>query len=191
MNATKAVAEVLQQHGVPLEAIQAAPTPSPAELIHLPTSVRRQIRTVPSLQIPSEHSMIQCKELLATTHATETGAFASGAYITDPLAYVSVLCAQSPFIAVGGDTGDGITKLGVTYSVRGPEQFRKLPNGKYRKRHSYTQHFAPLLVYKGSDHWDDMNELTTPSLTPFTGDSTAFPHIFAVLQHFIDTKMVS
>ena len=116
MRAQEAVAEVLQQHGVPLAAIQPAATPSPAELIHLPTSVREQIRTVPSLHIPSEQTMIACKKQLANTHATETGTFVNGAYLTDPVRFVSVLCAQSPFIAVGGDSGGGHTKLGITYS---------------------------------------------------------------------------
>jgi hypothetical protein len=68
--AREAVAQVLNEIGVPLQAIAPSSTPSPAELIHLPTSVREQIRTVPSLHIPSEQSMIQCKKLLATTHAT-------------------------------------------------------------------------------------------------------------------------
>jgi hypothetical protein len=43
--------------------------------------------------------MIQCKKKLLLTHATETGTFANGAYITDPIRFVSVLCAQSPFLA--------------------------------------------------------------------------------------------
>ena len=167
---------MLDRIGVPLEAITPPSTPSPADLIHLPTSVREQIRTVRGLRIPSEKLMIQCKQLLATTHATGTGTFASGAYITDPVRFVSVLCAQSPFLAVGGDAGgrngqqEPLTKLGVTYSIKG------------------VQHFAPLIVYAGDDDWEDMDELTTPSLTPFTGDSAAFPHIFAVLQHLIDTR---
>jgi hypothetical protein len=77
---------------------------------------------------------------------------------------------------VGGDSGgrngqqQPLTKLGITYSIRG------------------VQHFAPLMVYAGSDHWEDMNELTSKGLTPFTGDSTSFPHIFAVLQHLIATR---
>lgn len=62
--------------------------------------------------------MIKCKQLLAVTHATETGTFANGAYVTDPIRFVSILCAQSSFHAVSGDKGDDYTKLGVTYSVR-------------------------------------------------------------------------
>ena len=65
------------------------------------------IRTVPSLRIPCERTIIECKKQLANTHTTETGTFASGAYVTDPVRFVSVLCVQSPFIAVGGDAGGG------------------------------------------------------------------------------------
>jgi hypothetical protein len=160
---------VLESIGCPLDAIIEKPRASPEQLLHLSTSDRDRIRTVPSLRIPCEKTMIKCKQALATSHATETATFANGAYLTDPVRFVSVLCAQSPFIAVGGDAGGGHTKLGVTFSI-----------GK-------VQHFAALLVYAGSDSWEDLHKLTAPSLTPFTGDSAAFPHIFAVLQHFIDT----
>jgi hypothetical protein len=84
---------------------------------------------------------------------------------------VSVLCAQSPFIAVGGDAGGGYTKLGVTY----------LHQGK--------QTFAALMVYEGKDTYEALSNLERQHLTPFTGDSTAFPHIFAVLQHLINTRL--
>jgi hypothetical protein len=168
--ALMAVTDVLDRVGCPFEAIQSSSTPSPADLIHLPTSVRHQIRTVTSLHIPCEQSMISCKQQLAVTHATETGTFAVGAYITDPLRFASVLCAQTLFIAVGGDCGGGHTKLGITYSVNS------------------FQHYAALLVYEGKDNWDELNKLTTTGLTPFSGESAAFPHIFAVLQHIIDTR---
>ena len=115
--------------------------------------------------------MIQCKKELATTHATETGTFAGGAYVTDPVRFVSVLCAQSSLLVVGGDTGDGLTKLGVTYQEA-----------------DRTQRFAALLVYKGSDKYDDLELLQEEGVTTFTGDSAAFPHMFAVLQHLIDTR---
>ena len=112
--------------------------------------------------------MIACKQQLASSQATATSTFAGGAYITDPLRFVSVLCAQTPFIAVGGDGGGGHTKLGITYSVES------------------IQHYAALLVYEGSDCWEKLNTLKTSGLTPFTGESVAFLHIFAVLQHLID-----
>ena len=159
----------LQAVNCPLEALRPQ-QPPPAALIHLPTSVREQIRSVAGLHIPCEQTIIACKRLLATSHATETGTFANGAYITDPVRYVSVLCAQSPLLVVGGDTGDGLTKLGVTYLE------------------GQTQQFAALLVYRGKDDYDDLGTLTEPALTPFTGDSAAFSHLFAVLQHLVDTR---
>lgn len=168
-----AITDASQQIGCPVETLHMQQRTTPEELIHLPTSVREQIRSVPSLHIPCEQTIIACKKLLATTHATETGTFAGGAYITDPVRYVSVLCAQSSLLVVGGDTGDGLTKLGVTYMEE------------------ETQKFAALLVYRGKDDYDDLGTLTQPSLTPFTGDSAASPHIFSVLQHFVEGKKVS
>jgi hypothetical protein len=165
------VVELLQQVGCPAEALHLQQRTTPEELLHLTTAERERIRTVPSLQIPCEQTMIACKQLLATSHATETGTFANGAYITDPVRFVSVLCVQSPLLVVGGDTGDQLTKLGVTYLDE--------------QQH---QHFAALLVYRGKDDYTDLDTLKQPSLTPFTGDSAAFPHIFAVLQHFINTR---
>jgi hypothetical protein len=170
MKAKAAVAEVLDEIGVPMEVIAPPSTPAPIDLVHLPTSVREQMRGVRHLRIPSEKQMIQCKKLLAASHGTETGTFAGGAYMTDPLAYVSVLCAQSPFIAVGGDAGGGFTKLGITYS------------------HHDKQAFACLLVYFGGDSWLELQDCRAEGLTPFKGDSAAFPHIWAVLQHLIDTR---
>lgn len=168
--ARTAVTHALQQVGCPLDAIQPSPRATPAELVHLPTSVRERIRSVPSLHIPCERTMIQCKLQLAATHATETGTFAGGTYITDPIRFVSVLCAQSSFIAVGGDAGGGRCVLGVTYTE------------------GETQHFAALLVYEGGDSWLELQDCRAEGLTPFTGDSAAFPHIWAVLQHLIDTR---
>ena len=164
-----AVDQVLQQHGVPLGAIQAAPKPSPADVLHLSTAERDRVRTISHIHIPCERTIIDCKQRLAITHATETGTFAGGAYLTDPLRFVSVLCAQSPFIAVGGDAGGGRCVLGITYS------------------HQSVQHFAALLVYEGGDSWLELQDCRAEGLTPFKGDSAAFPHIWAVLQHLIDT----
>lgn len=177
--ATEAVAQVLDQIGVPLNVISPPSTPSPADLIHLPTSVREQIRSVRDLHIPCEQSMIACKQHLADTHATETGTFAGGAYVTDPLRFVSVLCAQSPFIAVGGDAGGGRCIIGITYSIPTPTDANPAKT---------TQHFAPLLVYEGGDSWLELQDCRAEGLTPFTGDSASFPHIWAVLQHLIDTR---
>ena len=98
-----AVTDASQQIGCPVETLHLQQRTTPEELLHLSTAERERIRSVPSLHIPCEQTMIKCKKQLADTHATETGTFAGGAYITDPVRFVSVLCAQSPFIAVGGD----------------------------------------------------------------------------------------
>jgi hypothetical protein len=168
--AAAAVTQVLQQHDIPLAVIQPQPKISPTDVLHLSTAERDRVRTIPHVHIPCEQSMIACKRHLATSHATETGTFAGGAYMTDPVRFVSVLCAQSSFIAVGGDAGGGRCVLGVTYSVE------------------HTQYFAALLVYEGGDSWLELQDCRADGLTPFIGDSAAFPHIWAVLQHLIDTR---
>jgi hypothetical protein len=161
--------EALQEIDCPPQALLEEPAVPPASLVHLATTDREKIRSVPGLRIPSEKEMIKCKRLLATQNATETGTFANGAYLTDPVRFVTGLCLQSPLLVVGGDAGGGITKLGVTYSHQG------------------KQRFAALVVFKGSDHYDDLDLLLAEGLTPFKGDSAAYPHIFGVLQHCIDS----
>ena len=99
------ITNVLQQHGVPMEAIHSPPTPSPVDVLHLSTAERERVRTVQHLRIPCERTIIKCKKQLPATHATGTGTFGGGAFMTDPVRFVTVLCAQSSFIAVGGDAG--------------------------------------------------------------------------------------
>ena len=130
------------------------------------------MRTVRGIHIPCERTIIQCKKLLSATHATETDTFANGAYIADPVRFVSGLCVQSPLLVVGGDAGGGYTKLGVTFL----DANRK-------------QSFAALLVFEGKDTYDDLDSLLEPGLTPFKGDSSAFPHFFDVLQHLISINV--
>jgi len=165
-----AVTVVLDTIGCPLEAITPCTPITPTKVLHLTPAERHRTRTVRGLHFPCERSMKKTNQRFAITHATATSTFANGAYITDPIRLVSLLCAQSSFIAVGGDSGGGHCVLGVTYSFQ-------------RK-----QYFAALMVYAGSDKYDDLQRLTAPGLTPFTGESAAFPHIFAVLQHLIDTR---
>jgi hypothetical protein len=174
-----AIAASSQQIGCPVESLHLQQRTTPEELLHLTTAERERIRTVPSLRIPCEQTMIKCKQQLAASHATETGTFAGGAYITDPIRFVSVLCAQSSLLVVGGDAGGGHTKLGVTYS---------LPSPTAANPEKSMQHFACLLVYEGGDSWLELQDCRAEGLTPFTGDSAAFPHIWAVLQHLVDTR---
>lgn len=175
------IAEASQQISCPVEALRIQQRTTPEKLLHLTTAERERIRTVSSLHIPCEQTMIACKQQLATSHATETGTFAGGAYVTDPVRFVSVLCAQSSFVAVGGDAGGSRCVLGVTYSI--PTPTRDNPK-------KTTQHFACLFVYEGGDSWLELQDCRAEGLTPFTGDSAAFPHIWAVLQHLIDEKKV-
>jgi hypothetical protein len=165
-----AVAEVLDTIGCPLEAITPHAPITPTKVLHLTPAERHRTRTVRGLHFPTERSMRKVNKRFAFTHATATGTFANGAYITDPIRLVSLLCVQSSFIAVGGDSGGGHCVLGMTYSFQ-------------RK-----QYFAALMVYAGNDKYDDLQRLTAPGLTPFTGESAALPHIFAVLQHLVDTR---
>ncbi len=166
--ASAAVSHVLEQVGCPMEAVVPAATPSPADVLHLSTAERDRVRTVPHIHIPAERTIIKCKKQLAVTHATETATFANGAYLTDPIRFVTGLCLQSSMLAVGGDTGDQLTKLGVTYV-----------DGKH-------QRFAALLVFRGSDKYDDLETLQADGLTPFKGESQHLGSIFNVLQRIID-----
>lgn len=47
---------------------------------------------------------------------------------------------------------------------------------------------STIAIYEGSDGWEQLNHLTHELEPPFKGDSVSFPHIFAVLQHLIDTR---
>jgi hypothetical protein len=71
-------------------------------------------------------------------------------------------------LAVGGDAGDSITKLGVTYV------------------HGQQQKFAALMAFHGSDKYDNLDALQQAGMTPFSGESSQFRSIFEVLQYIID-----
>ena len=168
--ARAAVEEVLQDIGCPLSAISRPAPVTPTKVIHLSPAERQRTRSIRPFLLPSERTIRQSLEKYATSHATETSTFAKGSYITDPLRYVSVLCAQAPFIAVGGDSGGGHCKLGITFEMDG------------------KQHFAALLVYDGGDQYEDLRALTEEGTTRFVGASAPFTTIFQVLQHMIDTR---
>jgi hypothetical protein len=164
------VEQVLADVGCPLAVILPHTPACPEEFVHFSPAERDHARTVPSLHLPCERTMRKTNRRLSTTHATATSKFAHGVYITDPIGLVTVLCAQSSFVAVGGDCGGGHSKLGITYSFHD------------------KQYFAALLVYDGSDKYDDLHKLRAEGLTPFTGASAACADIFAVLQHLINTR---
>ena len=162
--------EVLDNIGCPLSAIVRPVPVTPTKVIHLSPAERQRTRSIRPFLLPSERTMRASLERYATTHATETSTFAKGSYITDPLRYVSVLCAQATFIAVGGDCGGGHCKLGITFGMDG------------------KQHFAALLVYDGGDQYEDLRALTEAGTTRFVGASAPFATVFQILQHLIDTR---
>jgi hypothetical protein len=166
----EAIAEIEERIVCPASAVVSSSSTSSSSLLHLSTSDRHRIRSVESLSIPCESTIIQLKKELASTHSTTTSSFSTGAYITDPLALIAAVVPSSSFICIGGDTGGGYTKLGVTYLTS-----------------DNTQSFLCLLAYEGSDSWEELNKLKTQNEIKFGGGSASYPHIFAVLQHLIDT----
>ena len=175
--ATARISSALDEIDVPLSALHLSSKAPPAQFIHLSQSERERIRTVPALRplVPGEAAVTALKLQLAVTHAAATADFPGGAFICDPLRYVAVLTAASPFVVIGGDTGGGLTKLGVTYLDC-----------------SAKQRFAALLVYRGKDNAAALHALTAakaPGLMPFTGDSANCADIFAVLQRLIDERI--
>jgi hypothetical protein len=149
-------------------------------MLPLSTSVRKKMRTVAGLRIPGEKRMAELKRRLAKTAGTATATFrltvgrseCFGAFVTDPLRLVRLATKGSSFLAIGGDTGGGQTKLGVTY--------------QRPRRNQTTQAFLPLLVIDAKDGRETFLALRTPNCSPFTGDSAHHAHIFTVLQQLID-----
>lgn len=169
--------EAADHIGCPLSVAVATSSPAAAAaLVHLSRADRQKVRSIEGITIPSERSVVETKLVAAQQLGTATATFERGAYITDPLTFVNTIAANSPLLAVGGDAGGGHTKLGVTYSVMDSEDGHR------------SQTFAALLVYEGSDHWDELSRLEQHSLTPFCGASAEYPNIFAVLQHLLNER---
>ena len=170
--------------GVPLGALVAS-RPTPHHMLPLSTSVRKKLRAVAGVHIPGEKRMAELKRRLAETAGTATATFrltvgrseCFGAFVTDPLRLVRLATKGSSFLAIGGDTGGGQTKLGVTY--------------QRPRRNQTTQAFLPLLVIDAKDGRETFLALRTPNCSPFTGDSAHHAHIFTVLQQLIDEHVRS
>lgn len=165
--------------GVPLSALIDS-RPTPPHMLPLSTAARRKMRAATGLRIPGEKRMADCKLWLAATRGTATASFCVtvgdssmvGAFVTDPVRLVRLATKGSSFLAIGGDTGGGQTKLGVTYQ-------------RTRGNHT-TQSFLPLLVVDAKDGRETFTALRTPNCSPFTGDSAHHADIFSVLQQLID-----
>lgn len=66
---------------------------SPLALIHTSKSFRETLRSVPDkgIKVPCEEKMIKCKMELSKKYATETSSFHTGAYISDPIRFISLI----------------------------------------------------------------------------------------------------
>ena len=151
----------------------------PHELVQLTKAQRLTIRRVPRLLICSEQRIVRYRLALAATHGTATATFSYtaagkavyGAYLTDPLTFLTHLQQHSSFLVIGGDAGGGSCKIGVTYLTQ---------SGKLD--------FAALLIVSGADKHSDLLQLTSPNLTPFSGltaQSPALTNIFLILQFLL------
>ena len=161
----------LEKQGCPAAALLPSVSVPAAAVLHLSRSTRARVRTVAGLHLPCEASIISEKLRQAEERGTRTLCFERGAYVADPLRLLKHAAGQTEFLAVGGDTGGGHTKLGFTYQTA-----------------AHTLKFAAVLVYDGTDSWPELLRLSTASLTPFSGDSAGFASVWAFLQYLISAK---
>jgi hypothetical protein len=174
---------------VPLAELQTSL--SPEQVMHLPQNRRKDLRSIPdwSTKVPCEKSFTASRIKMAKEFGTETASFWGpnkevGAYVTDPLKLVRHLIADSPFVAVGGDSGGETLKLGITYSVQLPV---RSPYAAHVQK--TTEQFTPFVMLVGGDGWDSLAQLRDNSLTKFTGETLAagLTNIWHVLQYIINT----
>ena len=118
------------------------------------------------MPIPSEPSLTKTKLYYAAERGTEVKEFRvdgiSGVYCTDPLQLMQTLMAQKapPWLCMGGDCGNGQTKLGVSH-----------PNGD-----SDTRTFTPFVMYFGSDDYESSTTAASCSskVTPWGRHPSSF-----------------
>ena len=93
----KAGMTFLQQHDIPISELQ--PTITSHQVIHLPTTIRQQMRSVKGIRMPSEKVMIALKHELSVTHgtATATATAIQGDWIAHPRPILSTMLEYSAF----------------------------------------------------------------------------------------------
>ena len=91
IKARAAVTTVLQEIDCPLEAIVPTAPITPSKIVHLSTAERKRAGAVRKLLFASERTVRSALKQYAVSHATETVSFPNGAYMSDPLRYVSYL----------------------------------------------------------------------------------------------------
>jgi hypothetical protein len=87
--------------GVPPHALLSSTRLPAPSLLHLSTSARRLMRTVPGLQMVGEKAVIKWKRRMAESHGTGTASFSRdglvGCYTTDPLRFIAAVAPSSSF----------------------------------------------------------------------------------------------
>jgi hypothetical protein len=151
-----------------MSASDVQPRIPPENVVQLSAAEVTKFRSVAGVRLPSINTVQKLKIKWATLHGTETQSFNEGAYITDPIKFIAALSKYSEYIVVGADAGGGSTKLGIIYTT------------KYN-----TQQFAPLLAYTGTDDYSKLSQFNVPGKLTFTGESAAYPTIYAALNQVI------
>lgn len=106
---------------------------------------------------PAEKSVRNERVICAEERATITREFSytnsnnitiNGAYVTDPWKLLMRVVKNSKWIAIGGDVGGSVMKLGVTHTHA-----------------SGVTSFLPLLIYDGDERYETLSLFNNPILT--------------------------
>lgn len=156
LNLVKTVANELD---VPLPALSTQHKIPPLDVLHLTQAQRDIVRSVPNLRMPAEKKIVQLRLELAVTHGTEVSSFSHqgvhGAYVCDPVKYINMVGVNTTWFCIGGDSGAGWLKIGVTLcSVRKKALF------------------IPLIVTDSADDRAALEILNIDGITAFKGDSS-------------------
>jgi len=149
--------------------------PSPSTLFHLDNHKLTPLR--PFLSLPAYSAISRYRTSHAESDGTTTsvcsvtrdGVIIYYSYLTDPLRFIRINTQASSWMAIGGNTGGQLTKLGVTYETKGQ-----------------LTRFAPLIVYTGKDDWDGLSVITESNLFKFTGESSHCHSYMAIFQRLVD-----
>jgi len=106
------VRSVIDNYQVPLTEL-APHSVSPSAIQHLGAQDRRALRDC-GLSVPSDRRMKEHCEELDERLGAQCKEFPVGVYITDPIKFIRLLTAASSFLCVGGDSGGGTTKIGIS-----------------------------------------------------------------------------
>lgn len=99
-----------------------------------------------------------------------------GAYLTDPLKFLRLVCEDGGPKAVGCDCGGGVTKMGVTF-------FNKVEK---------SAHFICLVACLGHDKWENMHALCESGITKYEEETQEADcrSIIDVFHYLIDPSII-